>query len=358
MKQGKSSLSDLFAELDRQDENKTDLVVPVNQLSVESHNSEFHLLAPNPQSPDGFTDFGILDNAHDQIGTFLEIPKKYYQKMAQAQPNLLVNNINTWFKAGDKSRLVRGLDGSARAFLSDRYRRIENGEIAQTVLQTFSQLPFITADSFRSMEVTDRKLYIKIIFSHIQGEIKQGDIVESGIMITNSEIGRGGFQVAPFIHRLVCTNGMKVNVAGINKRHVGSRLTQGIQYQDDTIQADNRALMLELRDTLLASADQIQFNKYVDQMREATTGEKIERPVDAVEVLSQNYGLNKSERDAVLTNLIQDGDFSKWGALNAVTKVANNVSDYDRATELEETGGLILDLNRSQWHEIASAEAV
>jgi hypothetical protein len=41
--------------------------------------------------------------------------------------------------------------------------------------------------------------------------------------------------------------------------------------------------------------------------------------------------------------------------LNAVTKTANLVSDYDRATELEAVGGRILDLAANDWSVIAAA---
>lgn len=347
MKQGKT-LTELAQELQRQSEAKKDIVADARQITLSDTAEALSV---------GAMEFNtITENTHTQIGTHLEIPKKYYEKMRENQPALLAENVNTWLRNSDRRRMIRTLDGKARAFLSDKYRRVDNDIIANMALETLLNLPQVTMDSIASCEVTDKRLYLKIVFSHIQGEIKKGDIVESGITITNSEIGQGGFAVSPFVHRLICLNGMTVNDAKMNKRHVGSRLQSGvIDYQNDTITADNRALMLEFRDTLLASANQDTFNKYVDIMRAAAESEKIEKPVEAVEVLSKSFGFNEFEKNSVLENLIMDQDYSKWGALNAVTKIANNHSDYDRASELEQIGGRILTLDRSQWHTIASA---
>uniref|UniRef100_B8HYZ5 Uncharacterized protein n=1 Tax=Cyanothece sp. (strain PCC 7425 / ATCC 29141) TaxID=395961 RepID=B8HYZ5_CYAP4 len=44
-----------------------------------------------------------------------------------------------------------------------------------------------------------------------------------------------------------------------------------------------------------------------------------------------------------------------YGLLNAITRTAQDVSSYDRATELEAIGSKVLSLPQSVWHEIALA---
>ena len=51
------------------------------------------------------------------------------------QPELLAENVNSWFQREPTQRMVRTLDGTVRAFLSNRYRRIDNLDIAEIVLQ-------------------------------------------------------------------------------------------------------------------------------------------------------------------------------------------------------------------------------
>lgn len=67
---------------------------------------------------------------------------------------------------------------------------------------------------------TDTRMYIKVVNERIQTEVVPGDIVQAGILISNSEVGMGSVSVKPLIYRLVCTNGMVADV-GVGKRHVG-----------------------------------------------------------------------------------------------------------------------------------------
>ena len=48
-----------------------------------------------------------------------------------------------------------------------------------------------------------------------------GDIVQAGVMISNSEVGLGAVSIQPLVYRLVCTNGMIVNDMGERRHHVG-----------------------------------------------------------------------------------------------------------------------------------------
>lgn len=41
-------------------------------------------------------------------------------------PELLAQNLNCWFTKEPAQRMLRTLDGTARAYLSNRYRRIDN----------------------------------------------------------------------------------------------------------------------------------------------------------------------------------------------------------------------------------------
>ncbi len=348
MKQGRT-LIELATELKRQSEAKIDLVADTKSISLS--------LDATSLSVQHHSFNKINDTAHQQLGTHVEIPRKYYQKMQAKSPTLLSDNVNHWLHTSDKRRMVRTLDSTFRAFLSDKYRRIDNDIVANMALDTLLSMPQIDQDNIASCQVTDRRLYLKVVFPHIQNEVKKGDVVESGITISNSEIGQGGFNVMPFVHRLVCLNGMTVNDAALKARHLGKRLedTGDVIFKQDTQVADNKALMLKLRDTITASADQIQFDKYVMQMRQAVEGEKIVKPVEAVEVLSKSFGLNDTEKTNVLESLIGGHDYSKWGALNAVTSIANDSESYDRATELETMGGKILTLSPSDWHSIATA---
>jgi hypothetical protein len=84
--------------------------------------------------------------------------------------------------------------------------------------------------------------------------------------------------------------------------------------------------------------------------------DKIEGDLPAVvEVATTALGLNKSDRGPLLTHLARRGDLSRWGLASAVTRMAQDVDDYDTASDLERLGGRILELPASEWRRIAVA---
>ncbi len=137
----------------------------------------------------------LLDIAHKQIGEYAGIPGRYYERMRREAPQLLVQNVNRWFQdGGNDRRMIRTIGGDARAFLSDRYQRIDHEEIAETVLPILADVPGI---QIVSAEVTDRRMYLVATTPTIQGEVKVGDIVQAGVMISNSEVGMGAVDISP-----------------------------------------------------------------------------------------------------------------------------------------------------------------
>jgi hypothetical protein len=348
MKLGKS-LVELAQELERRAGAKSDFIVDTKSGLLMQPDMALAVSGVGALSTDGL--------AHRQISEWAGIPAKYYDRMKAEAPALLVNNVNHWFAEQPARRMVRTLDNRARAFLSDRYRRIDNEEIAEAVLPVL--LGAGSDIRIESCEVTDSRLYLKAVFPKIEGEVKVGDPVQSGIVISNSEAGLGSLSVQPLVFRLVCKNGMIANDSGMSRYHVGRKVGDGRDVEallrDETKMADDRALMMALQDVVRASLDNVQFTRLLDKMRVAAGGDTVQRPVEAVETLAKSFVFAQSERQSILENLIRDGDYSRWGMLNAVTKTANLVSDYDRATELEAVGGRILDLAANDWSVIAAA---
>lgn len=348
MKQGRT-LSELAVELKRQKEVKKDFLIDTRALEMSALDGGHVLTMNNPAKSESAI-LGINEIAHRQIGTALGIPAKYYQRMQQENPELLEANVNGWFQHEPKVRMVRTLDGTARAFLSDKYRRIDNFEIAETVLPVLYEMKDARIES---CEVTDSRMYLKVVNPRLQTEVVPGDIVQSGILITNSEVGMGSVAVQPLVYRLVCTNGMVVNDAATRKYHVGRGNEAGedyLLYSNEALEADDRALMLKIRDTVRAAVDQARFENVVNMMRQATEA-KITAPdiPKMVELAATDYGMTKAEGTSVLDHLIRDGEFSLYGLANAVTRAAQDVESYDRSTAMESIGYSMLSMDGKSW---------
>lgn len=292
--------------------------------------------------------------AHNQIAQRLNIPAKYYNKMKEEAPELLAENVNHWFHKKPENRMIRTMYGGMRAFLSDRYHRIENEEIASAVLPVLLERQGVV---IKSAAITDERMYIKAVFENMRKEVKVGDVVEAGVIISNSEVGLGAVNIMPLVHRLVCSNGMIVNDAKFSARHIGTKADEGIMnlLTDETKEASDRAIFMKIRDVVQASFDETKFNMFVDMMIEATE-DKIEGdPIESIKILGKKKNILEHEQKGILKHLIEGADLSRYGLLNAVTRYSQDVESYDRATELEAIGGDILTLDRKEWKVISEA---
>jgi hypothetical protein len=307
--------------------------------------------------------FQLTDHAHGQIADRVGIPKRYYDRMRADAPALLAGNVNHWFRETPERRMVRTLDGQARAFLSDRYHRIDNERIAEAVLPVL--LESGGHGAVVSCCVTDAKLYIQALFPRLEGEVRRGDPVQGGVIVSNGEIGNGALDIRPMVYRLVCTNGLIsgqiAEDARLRRNHVGRRVEIGEDYSiysDDTLKADDRALSLKIRDSIRAIARPELFDRILLEMRDAARQQPVSNPIAAVSELGKAYPMAQGERDSILTRLIRNADYSKWGVVNAITELANDHPSYDRAVELQAMGGRVLELKPTEWRQIASANSV
>ena len=360
MKTGRT-LQDLAQELDRQANAKRDFIAPTKELELTSTN--IGTAIPGTQDVhqyglkvNGHGSFGVGETAHEQLSERLGIPKMYYDRMRTSAPELLKTNVNHWFQAQPEKRMVRTLDGNARAFLSDRYRPLDNYDLAETVIPRLTQ----NGCRIESAALTERRLYIKAVTERITFEIKKGDVVQAGIVVSNSEIGSGSVKVEPMVFRLVCLNGMIANDASMRKYHVGRSGDAGDLaeefFKDSTRRADDRAFWLKVRDVVDGAFREDIFKRIVSRMQMAAELEIPADPVKVIEVVAKKYDLAESEESGVLRHLIKGGDLTQWGLVNAITRASQDIEGYDRATEMERLGGQVLELPKADWQAIATAE--
>lgn len=110
------TLEQLAAEITRQQSAKEDYVVNTGNLRLESYGPDLTLRVLDSDGADRIEPLEIGDIAHRQIGTHLSIPAKYYERMRSEDPGLLAHNVNTWLERTPAQRMIRVLDGKARAY--------------------------------------------------------------------------------------------------------------------------------------------------------------------------------------------------------------------------------------------------
>lgn len=351
MKTGRP-LNEVMLELNRQNQMKKDYIGSAQALRLFDDGQTFEI-----GSTSGAQQFGTTRLFHRQVASALGIPAKYYDIMQSQKPELLARNVNTWLSDRENSYMIRTMDYGtgrvARALLSDRYRRIDNMEIASAVLPLFAG-----SDQYEvvSSEVTEDRMYLKILSRRLEMEVVPGDYVQAGVVISNSEVGLGSVNVQPLVYRLVCSNGLIVNDMGERKNHVG-RAAKAVEdsfhiYSDETMEAEDKAFLLKLRDVTMAAIEEGRFAQVVGKLKESAGIPITGKVTEVVELTGKTYGFNTDEQDSILRYLISGGDLSKYGLSNAITRASQDVESYDRATALEGIGWQVAAMPATQWKEL------
>ncbi len=308
--------------------------------------------------------YAINNHALGQMATSFQVPRPYVDRMMASKPQLVADNFNHWFKSSDSAKMIRthemkdGAKFLVRAFLSDKYRRVDNDEIASTVLPILLEPK--NNWNITECQITDTKLYIKAIATNLIDEVKKGDVVRYGVIISNSEVGSGAINVKPFIDRCVCNNGLIIADNSMRATHLTSSQADDKLWSmlsDQTKTDDNRLLLQKVQDVVEHTANKDNFQKQVDRLREAD-GIVIAKPKEAVKVLKQTFNFTEMEHDSILNNLLNridetEGATTKWKLANAVTHLAHETDDYDRGIDYEVIGNKILDLPNQSLFAVA-----
>lgn len=367
MKKGRT-LTELAQEIERQKETKRDFKAPASALRIHSNGvSKIDLGGGQPME--------VGEVAHDQIAEKVGIPRKYYDRMREEAPELLDQNVNHWFQkpqVDEKGQpkphdqyLVRTLDGRVRALLSNKYRPMDNADFAEAALPVLAELDLMIV----SCEITERNLLIKAVDRRIERDIPTGakmgsghsifDTLSPAITLRNSEVGCGSLAALTSVWIKQCTNLSTFSERSVRKYHVGAKREEGDGIQellsDKSKLLSDAALWSSIQDIVKAAFERARFDALVDDIA-ATTQDKISGDVvKVVEVTSKKFGLTETERGSVLKHLIEGGDLTRYGLHNAITRTAEDLEDYDRATKFEHLGGQIIELPKSEWKTIAAA---
>jgi hypothetical protein len=351
MRTGKS-ITELAAEVVRQQEAKKDFISPSRSLAMVPPTEERSNVALSLRDQGQYDIGGTF---HGQLSSTLGIPRKYYDRCLEESPALLADNVNHWLQRDDRRRMVRTLDGRARAYLSDGYRPLDNYDLCEAILPVIAE----SGLSIKSCEITERRLYIQAVSEKLEGEVKVGDIVQGGFVISNSEIGAGSLSIEELFYRLWCKNGC---VTGnlLKKYHAGGKaggVLDDVQafYRDSTRQLDDAAFFAKVSDTVKHVISRERFEATLARLRGAA--EVTLKPVEAVEVVAKRFALNEGEKDSILNNLIEGGDLSVWGVSNAVTRLAHDAENYDRSVEYEKLGNDVIELKPTEWQNLGALAA-
>ena len=346
------TLEQLGQELVCQSEVKQDYLVSSDKMMMETYGGIPVLRVLDSAGEDCMEPLELNSTAHRQLSGYLRIPANYYERMLKEYPELLVHNVNSWLSRTQEVKMLRTLDGTARAILSNRYWCVDNLQLLQAAVPVIGN---ILGVSVVSCGLTDTHMYVKMVSQRLRDDVVPGDTVQYGVCITNSEVGMGAIAIQPLLYRLVCTNGMVVGEhlgTGVRRVHKGTLLTLpggfSPYYPPGSIHI--RGFFDQFQKALNEALQGAKFGALMDRMRLATQAHIQTQDLTLLlQKIGSAFGLREAEQDCVRNHLLAGHDMTLYGLSNAVTRYAQDVASYDRATHLEAMGYDIMTMPRRQW---------
>ena len=316
------SLEDMLHVITEQNKMKQDYIAPTNQLQFrtlqnigETAHSQI-VMEANQGEPTKI--LNVNQHCFDQIAQKAEIATPTARRLQQNYPREMDNLINAIWQKENSKRMVRTFEnsnhtnsfnydnhtGTARDFLSDKFKTFDNSDLLESALPTLGESD--ACWKIVNFANTDKKLYIRLKSEVIQSDAGVGDLMAHGIGISNSETGSGSVAVFGINWTLACLNGMQTeNVT--RKAHITSA-RDGDTWNvltDETKQADNHSLKLQLRDIVSSYASRDAFDENIEKMRRAKE-DTVDVPMnESVENLGKVLTLSKKETSNVLEGLLQ-----------------------------------------------------
>jgi hypothetical protein len=310
--------------------------------------------------------------ASSQLASVTDIPKAYYDRIAQENPSLLADAVNHGISRLDGSRVVRTVGETVRAVVSDRYFALDSFDLLRETLPTLYSGGFQVQES----EISDRRLYVRAVSPRTTTDVRKGDPVQFGVSISTSDVGGGALKVEPFFYRLACLNGMVLEQTlaekgreerrkmALRRNHNGGRIEfEGDTFleflTDETREKKAAAIFSETRDMIRGLSDTERFRELVERMQTAANREITNNNVETVvaRAMSATSVVGKEIQADIIGELLrgnQGAGFTQWGLANSFTAQAHKTDDSDRADALMRAGGRIINLTESEWKKVAA----
>lgn len=353
-------LVSLVKTLDAQKKAKEDYVVPADHITYNGTTGMLEVLGDESK----IEQYKVSDHTHHMVGDKLEIPRGYYKRMQTAYPELLSENINGWLSRKEKTKYLlrtfnyEGQDKLVRAMLSDRYNILDNYDVLVAALEAIKNTG-VKVEIVKA-EITDMRMYLHVVAPEIHVEAtnlldgylanrdtaKTGRGIISGMVLSNSEIGMGTFEISARAQILQCKNGLHDRNARFRKVHLGGRLEEGIQWSQNTKNKNYELIISQVTDSVKVYLSQDYLGKLTDKLQEYKEV-KIEHPTGVIERINNELQIGEEHKNSVLRYFLQDGDESALGMLNAYTRHTQKM-DPDSQYEVE-SGVFSLLGNMHKW---------
>lgn len=294
------------------------------------------------------TEVGRMDfdkHAEQQLAQFVGVPFPYLSRIKTQLPELYHDTLTKMLRERDGTpRMVRTIDGNARAFLSDSFARLDNDLLASSLLKIADK-----GLEVKGFNIDEQGMSMHIINPKLEGEVRKGDVVRYGFHIRNSEVGKHALESLAVAFRLVCTNGMvrPEDLFKFRRVHSGASNLKSMSRQERVPEYTVHDIEQGFHALAENATNDKALNNYIADMKELDAIE-VDKPDEVLERVQKKYSLSNMQVDSITNHYERDGLPTRWGFVNAITRTAQDQEINAEARRLEEVGGL-LTREKSIW---------
>jgi hypothetical protein len=360
-----ATLTDLAASLKDLRTRALDVIVPSSHLCAQG--GQLLVSGVEPQITDEgvtvadgrYLPTGIADEG---LAGRLDIPLSYVRRLRAENIDLYDQNVNSWLARDDRSTLLRlvrsgsadtgDTHGVCRAVLSDRYKAIDNLDVLLACLQGVRGAGIDPSSLTVTADLTEARMVVRLRSDAITANAsalvrnyrdplsgrtgRDYPMVAAGLRISNSEVGKGGFNLVPYVTFLVCTNGQTMTQDATKAVHLGGKLESGVvTWSSETQQAALRLATSKTADMVRAFMSPEYLAAKVAEM-ERDAGVEVKDPVKIVPLVAKRVGFTEAQSADILAAFIDGADRTAGGLMQAATYVAQHHPDGEVAAAMED----------------------
>lgn len=259
----------------------------------------------------------ITEFAFGQLCTNIGIPAAYIKKcIDNEKTELAISNFKAWVSGGGRVLLVREVEGTVRAVLSERFQPFDNDRAIRTVKNMVDRDKYM----LQAAHLSEDRLHMRYITRNPLDVKGDPSPMYSGFTISNSGVGRGSFNMVYYLYRQWCDNGALVT----DKKGTLFRQSHaGADIADGKLSLMGRSLN-EMENLNRYALEHIRKNqsKVLDEMEMKY----------ALESARYKLKLSEKAQENIQDLLMGAYDRTLWGFHNAVMEVAQ---EYTLDTRIE-----------------------
>jgi len=264
---------------------------------------------------------GLMPIAHKQLCGRLNVQDGLFDRLpfrlAHDVMNTLIQN-----NGYEKELMIRTVnENQVRALMSKSYCPFDDIVLLDTLR------PLMGGAKVRWFDSSDTVSHIRITWPGTARELKKGDIIETGLHVSNSEVGYRSVTVQGLVVRLVCTNGMlSTQLKGGNGfRHVGS--------------------LENMKQKVLQIAEEAKFStESLAAKFKASLAARVDSPIDTMEIFARDGGLTQEQFKRSLERFTMESEAggAVFDMVNAFTREAQEEPSAEGRYLFETAGARML----------------